>query len=62
MMATKTYRVSLFDTKGALVRRLEVESAKIGDVAWLTRGLPAGIYVVRMTASGVDRSKFIAVK
>ena len=62
MMAPKTYRVSLFDTKGALVRRLKVESAKIGDVAWLTRGLPAGIYVMRMTAPGVDRRKFIAVK
>ena len=62
MMAPKTYRVSLFDTKGALVRRLKVESAKIGDVAWLTRGFPAGIYVMRMTAPGVDYRRFIAVK
>ncbi len=62
MMATKTYRVSLFDTKGALVRCLKVESAKIGDVAWLTRGLPAGIYVMQLKGAGVERRKFVAVK
>lgn len=62
--APSVYRVSIFDTKGALVRRMNVESAKVGDVAWMTRGLPAGLYVMRMSApdAGVDRSKFITVK
>jgi pectate lyase len=56
------YRVSIFDTKGSLVRRMNVESAKVGDVAWMTRGLPAGLYVMRMTAPGADQRKFITVK
>ena len=62
MVASSVYRVSIFDTKGALVRRMNVESAKVGDVAWMTRGLPAGLYVMRVSAPGVERSKFIAVK
>ena len=60
--APSVCRVSIFDTKGSLVRRLNVEFAKIGDVAWMTRGLPAGLYVMRVKTVGVDRSKFIAVK
>ena len=56
------YRVSIFDTKGALVRRMNVESAKVGDVAWMTRGLPAGLYVMRMSAPDADQRKFITVK
>ena len=60
--APKTYRVSLFDTKGMLVRRMKVDVAKVDDVAWMTRGLPAGFYVMRMVASGVERCQFIAVK
>ena len=54
--------VSFFDTKGTLVRRLNVEFAKIGDVAWMIRGLPAGLYIMRVKAAGAERSKFIAVK
>ena len=62
VVAPSVYRVSIFDTKGALVRRMNVESAKVGDVAWITRGLPAGLYVMRMTAPGADQRKFITVK
>ena len=64
VVAPSVYRVSIFDTKGALVRCMDVESTKVGDVAWITRGLPAGLYVMRMRApdAGVDRSKFITVK
>ena len=62
VVASSVYRVSIFDTKGALVRRMNVESAKVGDVAWMTRGLPAGLYVMRMTAPGADQRKFITVK
>ena len=60
--APKTYRVSIFDTKGALVRRLVVESTKVEDDAWKIRGLPAGLYVMRISDSGMDRREFIVVK
>ena len=56
------YRVSLFNTKGALVRRVDVLPAKIGDTAWITRSLPAGVYVMRVKAPGVDRRSFVVVK
>lgn len=56
------YRVSIFDTKGLLVRRMDVESAKVGDVAWMTRGLPAGLYVMQLKSANTERRKFIAVK
>ena len=62
MVAPSVYRVSIFDTKGARVRRMSVESAKVGDVAWMTRGLPAGLYVMRMSAPDADQRKFITVK
>ena len=62
MVAPSVYSVSVFDTKGSLVRRMNVKSAKVGDVAWMTRGLPAGLYVMRVTAPGADQRKFIAVK
>lgn len=64
MIAPSVYRVSIFDTKGMLVRNMNVESAKASDISAMTRGLPAGLYVMRMSApdAGVDRSKFIAVK
>ena len=62
MVAPSVYRVSIFDTKGSLVRRMNVESAKVGDVAWITRGLPAGLYVMQLKNAGSERRKFIAVK
>ena len=62
MVEPSVYRVSIFDTKGALVRRMNVESAKVGDVEWITRGLPAGLYVMQLKSAGTERSKFITVK
>ena len=62
MVAPSVYRVSIFDTKGALVRRMNVESAKVGDVAWMTRGLPAGLYVMQLKSANTEHRKFIAVK
>ena len=62
MVAPSVYRVSIFDTKGALVRRMNVESEKVGDVAWMTRGLPAGLYVMQLKSANTERRKFIAVK
>ena len=56
------YRVSLFNTKGALVRRVDVLPAKMGNTAWITRSLPAGVYVMRVKAPGVDRRSFVVVK
>ena len=56
------YRVSLFNTKGALVRRVDVLPSKIGDTAWITRSLSAGVYVMRVKAPGVDRRSFVVVK
>ena len=55
-------QVSLFDVKGSLVRRMNVKFAKINDIAWITRGLSAGIFVMRVMAPGVDQRTFIAVK
>ncbi len=62
MVAPSVYRVSIFDTKGALVGRMNVESAKVGDVAWITRSLPAGLYVMQLKSANTERRKFIAVK
>jgi pectate lyase len=62
VVAPSVYRVSIFDTKGALVRRMNVESAKVGDVAWMTRGLPAGLYVMLLKSANTEHRKFIAVK
>ena len=62
VVAPSVYRVSIFDTKGALVRHMNVESAKVGDVAWITRGLPAGLYVMQLKSANTERRKFIAVK
>ena len=56
------YNVSIFDTKGALVRQLHVEPAQAADRVTMTRGLPAGIYVMRVMAPGVDRRSFVVVK
>jgi len=62
MVEPSVYRVSIFDTKGALVRRMNVESAKVGNVAWMTCGLPAGLYVMQLKSANTERRKFIAVK
>lgn len=62
MVAPSVYRVSIFNTKGSLVRRMNVESAKVGDVAWITRGLPAGLYVMQLKSANTERRKFITVK
>ena len=62
VMAPSAYQVCIFDTKGSLVRRLNVESAKAGDIAWMTRGLPAGLYVMQLKSAGVERLQFVAVK
>ena len=56
------YSVSVFDTKGTLVRRLQVEPAQASDRATITRGLPAGVYMMRVKAIGVDRRSFVIVK
>ena len=56
------YRVDIFDTKGSLVRRMNVLSAKVGDVAWITRGLPAGLYVMQLKSTNTEHRKFITVK
>lgn len=56
------YRVDIFDTKGSLVRRMNVLSAKVGDVVWITRGLPAGLYVMQLKSANTERRKFITVK
>ena len=62
VMAPSAYQVCIFDTKGSLVRRLSVESAKAGDIAWMTRGLSAGLYVMQLKSAGVERRQFVAVK
>ena len=62
MAQTEAFRVSLFDTKGTLVRSLYVKPAMINDIAWMTQGLPAGIYVMRLKAPNINRQMFIAVK
>ncbi|WP_290761188.1 carbohydrate-binding protein [Fibrobacter sp. UBA4297] len=62
MVEPSVYRVSIFDTKGSLVRRMNVESAKVGDVARMTRGLPAGLYVMQLKSANTERRKFITVK
>ena len=62
MVEPSVYRVDIFDTKGSLVRRMNVLSAKVGDVAWITRGLPAGLYVMQLKSANTERRKFIAVK
>ena len=56
------YRVSLFNTKGVLVRHMDVETAKISDTAWMTHGLPAGIYMLRVRSEGKVRQHFVTVK
>ena len=56
------YGVTLFNTKGVVVRHLDVETAKIDDTAWMTHGLPAGIYILRVRSEGRVQQHFVAVK
>ena len=58
----RNFRVSLYNTNGSLVRKIEVAPARIGDMPWITRSLPAGVYVMRVQAPGVDRRSFVVVK
>ena len=58
----RNFRVSLYNTNGLLVRKIEVAPARIGDMPWITRSLPAGVYVMRVQAPGVDRRSFVVVK
>ena len=62
VMQQGVYSISFFDTKGALVRRLNVVPAIINDVSKMTRGLPSGIYLMQVKNSGIERRTFIAVK
>ena len=55
-------RVTLFNTKGVKMRYLEVENEKIGDAAWITRGLPSGIYMLRIRIADRTLQRFITVK
>lgn len=57
------YSVSVYATDGKFVRKTEnVTQAMLRDTRELTAGLPAGVYLVRVTAPGVSRSYFTAVK
>jgi hypothetical protein len=57
------YSVSVYATDGRFIRKVEnVPQAMLRDTRELTAGLPAGVYLVRVTAPGVSRSYFTAVK
>ena len=57
------YSVSVYATDGRFIRKVEnVPQAMLRDTRELTTGLPAGVYLVRVTAPGVSRSYFTAVK
>ena len=57
------YSVSVYATDGKFVRKTEnVTQAMLRDTRELTAGLPAGVYLVRVTAPDVSRSYFTAVK
>lgn len=57
------YSVSVYATDGSFIRKVEnVPQAMLRDTRELTIGLPAGVYLVRVTAPGVSRSYFTAVK
>ena len=59
----EAYSVSVYATDGRFIRKVEnVPQAMLRDTRELTAGLPAGVYLVRVTAMGVSRSYFIAVK
>ena len=57
------YTVSVYATDGKFVRKTEnVSQSMLRNTRELTAGLPAGVYLVRVTAPGVSRSYFTAVK
>lgn len=57
------YSVSVYATDGSFIRKVEnVPQAMLRDTRELTTGLPAGVYLVRVTAPGVSRNYFTAVK
>lgn len=57
------YSVSVYATDGRFIRKVEnVSQAMLRDTRELTAGLPAGVYLVRVTAPGASRSYFTAVK
>ena len=57
------YSVSVYATDGRFIRKVEnVSQATLRDTRELTAGLPAGVYLVRVTAPGASRSYFTAVK
>lgn len=56
-------KVSFFDTKGRLVKKLDhVPSDALIRTSELTRNLPSGIYLMRVNILGSSKSKFIAVQ
>lgn len=57
------YSVSVYATDGRFIRKVDnVSQAMLRDTHGLTAGLPAGVYLVRVTVPGVSRSYFTAVK
>lgn len=59
----QVYRVSLYNTRGELVRSLQnVTRDGLRNTVELTRGLPAGIYLMQARTQGKIRQSFISVR